>query len=118
MDPWLQLLLTIFGSVVASSGFWAFISAREARKHNQDDLLLGLAHDRIMSLCQKYIKRGWITVDEHENLIKYLYKPYKHRGGNGTAEQLVAQVNRLPMACPSDSKNCKVQYATGDDSEL
>lgn len=103
MPPWLQVIATILGSVIASSGFWAFMTSRAAKKDTQNDLLLGLAHDRIMYLCQKYIQRGWVTVDEHENLTRYLYGPYKSRGGNGTAEQLVNQVNKLPMVCPTDS---------------
>ena len=60
MEPWLQLLLTIGGSVIASSGFWAFIIARKEKrdaKNNGIDphsrMLLGLGHDRIVFLSTK-----------------------------------------------------------------
>lgn len=28
MEPWLQTLLTILGTILASSGFWAYIAKR------------------------------------------------------------------------------------------
>lgn len=43
------------------------------------------------------IGRGYVTKDEYENLYKYLYKPYKALGGNGTAEKMIHEVNNLPM---------------------
>ena len=104
MEPWLQLLLTIGGSVIASSGFWAFIIARkekrDAQKNKTDPhsrMLLGLGHDRIIFLCMHYIDRGWITDDEYGDLKKYLYKPYTEMGGNGTAERLMSEVDKLPI---------------------
>ena len=32
MEPWLQTLLTILGTILASSGFWAYIQERGKRK--------------------------------------------------------------------------------------
>jgi len=60
-------------------------------------MILGLGHDRIVSLCNEYIERGWISSDEYENLYKYLYKPYEEMGGNGSAKRLMAIVNNLPV---------------------
>lgn len=51
-----------------------------------DQLLVGLAHDRIVYLGMKYIERGYITRDEYENLNDYLYVPYAAAGGNGSAD--------------------------------
>ena len=57
MEPWLQTLLTILGTILASSGFWAYIQERSKRKaaenkHNnlETQMLIGLAHDRIIYL--------------------------------------------------------------------
>ena len=47
MSEWLQLVLVIFGSVAASSGFWAFMMARVDKKDVTREMLVGLAHDRI-----------------------------------------------------------------------
>ena len=93
----LHILLTIIGSVVASSGFWAFIQARGNRTNTQIKLLIGLAHDRIVYLGMNYIERGYITRDEYENLHDYLYVPYHDLGGNGTAGRVMEQVDRLPI---------------------
>ena len=98
-----QSIVTIVCAVFASSGLWAYLSARRDRKAKKDDkrdaqnaMILGLGHDRIISLCEKYIERGWIASDEYENLYTWLYKPYEELGGNGTAKRLMAIVDNLP----------------------
>lgn len=97
MEPWLQIILAVIGS----SGLWAGIAALLLRwldkKSAKSRMILGLGHDRIIWLCQKYIARGWITKDEYEDLHDYLYVPYKNMGGNGTAERLMKEVDRLPV---------------------
>ena len=76
MDTTLQIFVTVLCSVLASSGFWAIIQRRLEKKDVRTQMLVGLGHDRIMSLGMKYIERGYITKDEYENLNKYLYAPY------------------------------------------
>ena len=75
-----------------------------ARKDNKDkkksaerDMLMGLAHDRIIFLGTQYISRGDITKDEYENLHDYLYKPYLELGGNGTATKIMKEVEQLKI---------------------
>jgi len=60
-------------------------------------MLIGLGHDRIMFLGTSYIKRGYITADEYENLYVYLYKPYEEMGGNGSAARIMEEVKKLPI---------------------
>jgi hypothetical protein len=60
-------------------------------------MLIGLGHDRIIYLGMTYIKRGYITKDEYENLHDYLYKPYAMMGGNGTAKRVMDEVDKLPV---------------------
>lgn len=101
MEQGLQLVVTIFCSVVASSGFWAYWQKKHENKDAKTQMLLGLAHDRIMALSMEYIERGYITQDEYENLHDYLYKPYINIGGNGSAKHIVEeQVNKLPYIPP------------------
>ena len=94
------MLVQIIIAVFASAGFWAFVD-RQVQKRDakspERQMLLGLAHDRICYLAEKYIERGWITRDEYENLHDYLYKPYKTLGGNGTVDRLMEEVDRLPI---------------------
>lgn len=101
MDNWVQFLLTIIGSVIASSGFWTYLQKRSEKKDVKTEMLIGLAHDRIVYLGMIYIERGWVTQDEYENLYDYLYKPYEKMGGNGSAKRIMEEVNRLPIHKPS-----------------
>lgn len=100
MDPWLQLVLTSVASVIASSGFWAWLQTRNKAATATDRLLLGLAYDKIVSLGMIYIERGWILKDEYEDYQKHLYQPYKDAGGNGTAERIMFDVSHLPLRSP------------------
>lgn len=97
MEPWFQIIITVFSSVLASSGLWAYIANRSEKKDVKTEMLIGLAHDRIMYLGMCYIERGWITQDEYENLYEYLYKPYEKMGGNGSAKRVMKEVDNLPI---------------------
>ena len=93
----IELAVTIVCSVLASSGFWAVVQHFISKNDSGSKLLLGIAHDRIMWLGKQYISRGYITVEEYENLITYLYEPYIARGGNGSVKMIVEQVMRLEI---------------------
>lgn len=97
MQPWLQVLITAIFTVLASSGFWAFVMKRTDKDDSKTRMLVGLGHDRIIELGLKYIQRGWITEEEYENLNDYLYKPYEELGGNGSAKRIMLEVNKLPI---------------------
>lgn len=91
------LIASIVGSVFASTGFWALLTALLQRRDTKAQMLKGLGHDRICYLGESYVKRGYITKDEYENLHDYLYQPYKKLGGNGTAEKVMQEVEKLPF---------------------
>lgn len=93
----IELGVTIFCSVLASSGFWTLFMAMKDREWAQKDMLKGLGHDRIMDLGMKYIERGDISKDEYENLVDYLWTPYEKLGGNGSAARVIREVKELPI---------------------
>lgn len=96
MEQWIQIIITVACSVIASSGFWAVLQKKLDKKDVTKEMLLGLAHDRILELGLCYIERGdWITSDEYENLNDYLYKPYIRMDGNGSAKRVMESVNKL-----------------------
>ena len=97
MDPWLQMITTIICSVAASSGFWACILKSREKNDAERDLLIGLAHDRIMFLGLQYIERGWLSRDEYENLKEHLYKPYEQLYNSNMVESIMTRVDRLPI---------------------
>ena len=93
MSDWLQILI----AVLASSGFWTLITKLTDRKDSKNQMLVGLAHDRILYLGMTYVERGYITQDEYENLHDYLYVPYEKMGGNGSAKRVMNEVEKLPI---------------------
>lgn len=96
-----ESLLSIAGLIFASGGFWAFLTYMIQRKDNKDSaesqMLKGLGHDRICYLGAKYIHQGYITKDDYENLHDFLFVPYKKLGGNGTAEKIIKEIEKLPF---------------------
>ena len=90
-------VVTIVAAVLASSGFWAFMQRYFDKNDSYKKLLIGIGHDRIMYLGMQYIKRGYITPDEYENLNDYLYEPYVANGGNGSAKKIMIEINKLPV---------------------
>ena len=103
MNIWIQTIVSIIVAVLASSGLWAFLLNRSNKKDAKSDMLMGLAHDRILYLGKSYLERSleYVTMDEYDNHKNYLYEPYKRLGGNGTAERIMNEVDKLPIK-PND----------------
>ena len=97
MEVWQQIILTVLSSVLASSGLWAYITKRLEKKDVKTEMLVGLAHDRILFLGMHYVDRGFITQDEYENLHDYLYVPYEKLGGNRKTKRVMQEVDKLPI---------------------
>lgn len=104
----IENIMTLILAIFASSGFWAVITLILQNKYSKENkvsedqlkmnkMVLGLGHDLIVNLGMSYIDRGYITKDEYEDLITYLYQPYKELGGNGMAELVIAKVKELPI---------------------
>lgn len=100
---WVQLIVTVLCSVIASSGFWTYMQKRNDTKDMKTQMIIGLGHDRILHLGISYLNRkdengqAYITREEYENLHDYLYVPYEKLGGDGSAERVMDEVKRLPI---------------------
>lgn len=104
---WVQMSVTIFCTMLSSTGLWAFVASKQKVADASTRLMLGLAHDAIVSQGVRYINRGYITFDEYEDFMKYLCEPYATFGGNGMAEKIIDQVKKLDvvsMAYVKDSR--------------
>lgn len=88
-----ELLITAILSALTSSGVMSLIiyliqrrdreiDKKTANQSAQSRMLVGLGHDRIISLTDRYVRRGMITLKEKRNL-EFLYRPYSDMGGNG-----------------------------------
>lgn len=93
---WLPAMVSI-ASILASSGFWAFMQYKDSSKNAMQRLLMGLAYDKVTSLGLEYLHRGWITRDEFDEYRRYFVEPYIALGGNGVAERISKDVARLPF---------------------
>ena len=95
-----DLVVTIIITVVASSGFWAFLQSilnnRAKKKSIDRRALLALLHDKLYCSLSEIILKGTISPDDYDNLM-YLYEPYKELGGNGTCERMMEEVKKMPI---------------------
>lgn len=94
------IIVSIVVAVFASTGFWAFLNSVLLRKNDKktasDKVLLSLSHDKLFYLCTTYIRKGYMSSDEYENL-EYLFKAYVELGGNGLIKKLHEQAFKLPI---------------------
>lgn len=92
----IPIVVPIIVAIFASNGFWQYMQNKKNAKSAETELLLGLAHDRLYDLCEKYIEQGYIKISDYDNLM-YIYRPYHKCGGNGTGDNLIEKVDKLPM---------------------
>lgn len=98
MGRLIGILVTIFCSVMASGGFWAYLQNKRRLKDSRTMIITGLGYDRIVELGTQYIQRGSITYDEYENLHHYIYEPYKElRPNDSTVKKIMDEVDKLPL---------------------
>lgn len=94
---WIEMLVTVIGSVFASSGLWSLILYKTKQNDTGVQMTRGLAHYRIIEEGQKYIERGWIAHEEYDDFMKYLGTPYLESGSNGLAKKMIDDVSNLPF---------------------
>lgn len=90
-------MVIIVGSTLSSGGFWKFLEVRSKKNGANNQLMMGIAYDKITTLGLQYIERGWITKDELEEFEKYFVRPYLDLGGNGIAQRIWNEVSVLPF---------------------
>lgn len=114
-SAWVDVLVTVFVTVLASNGFWTILQKKFDRNSTEKTLLVGLAHDRIIYVGEGFISRGWITYDEYEDFMKYLYEPYTKYGGNGIAERISDEVKKLPLKSSDSLRKCRVKKVNNNE---
>lgn len=89
--------LSVFSGIVASTGFWQWVMSRRTNNDATTRLIMGLACIKGQELGFEYIKQGYVTPEELNDLQKYIYVPYVELGGNGVLERLMSEVVKLPI---------------------
>lgn len=60
------------------------------------DLIVASYRYRLVQLCKIYLKQGFMTQDQFEQLSEF-YKMYHGLGGNGQAEEFYDKTRALPI---------------------
>lgn len=63
----------------------AYIRKTENNEQHQINLIIGSYKYRLVQLCRLYLKQGYMTNDQYDQLSEF-YKLYHELGGNGQAE--------------------------------
>lgn len=79
----------------------------EANRSAQSRMLLGLGHDKIIYLTDKFVRRGAITLKEKRNL-EFLAKPYFEAGGNGDGKIGYDACQKLPVISEDDAEKLDI----------
>jgi len=120
MNPTLQTII----SSLTSSGFVALViflitrwdkkkEAENAKDSAESRMLLGLGHDKIVYLTDKYVRRGAISLKEKRNL-EFLYKPYAELGGNGDCKVGYDACQRLPVVSDDEAQHMDIETKRRD----
>ncbi len=103
----MNTLLTIILAVVGSSGVASIVVAclqRHWSKKDRGDARIDalveaqqvMMTDRVRYLGKCYIKDGYISISDKENLHA-MYNAYKALGGNGHLETIMSEIERLEV---------------------
>lgn len=120
MNPTLQTII----SSLTSSGFVALViflitrwdkkkEAENAKDSAESRMLLGLGHDKIVYLTDKYVRRGAISLKEKRNL-EFLYKPYAELGGNGDCKVGYDACQSLPVVSDDEAQHMDIEMKRRD----
>lgn len=98
---WVQEVMAAITAAIA------FLVKKIYAWKNEQELVkqgvLAILHDRLYQACQFYLKRGYCTIEDRDNL-DYMFRPYKALGGNGTGEELYNRCLALPYGPESEDE--------------
>lgn len=115
-----QAIITVLITALTSSGFMSLIiyllQRRDRRKEKeaadtsaQTRMLIGLGHDRLIYLTDRYVRRGSITLKEKRNL-EFLYAPYRDMGGNGDCKIGYDACQALPVVSEEVAEGMDIEF--------
>ena len=98
-----QILLAVVGSSGVASVVVACLQRHWSKKDREDGRIDALVTaqkvmitDRVMTLGREYIKQGFITLGDKNN-IRAMHNAYKGLGGNGDLTTVMDEVDRLEV---------------------
>lgn len=73
-----------------------YIRETEVLEKSHMELIISSYRFRLVQLCRAYLKKGFMTSNEYEQLVEF-FKVYHGLGGNGQAEEYYNKVVKLPV---------------------
>ena len=74
----------------------AYVRKVDMEEKRKLDLIIASYRYRLVQLCKIYLKQGFMTQDQFEQLSEF-YKMYHGLGGNGQAEEFYDKTRALPI---------------------
>jgi hypothetical protein len=74
----------------------AYVRKVDTEEKRKLDLIIASYRYRLVQLCKIYLKQGFMTQDQFEQLSEF-YKLYHGLGGNGQAEEFYDKTRALPI---------------------
>ena len=73
-----------------------YIREVDLNENNRINLIIASYRFRLVQLCQIYLRQGYITSDQYEQLSEF-FKVYSGLGGNGQAKAYYDKAIQLPI---------------------
>ena len=73
-----------------------YIREVDVNENNRINLIIASYRFRLVQLCQIYLRQGYITSDQYEQLSEF-FKVYAGLGGNGQAKAYYDKAIQLPI---------------------
>lgn len=94
---WAQWVFGLIGSGILALA--AYVRSRFKRLGAMEVALRASLYDRLYYLHGTYMKQGWISVPDFEN-VSGIYEGYNGLGGNGVGTKLYEDLRNLPNFQP------------------
>lgn len=73
-----------------------YVRSVDLEEKRKLDLIIASYRYRLVQLCRLYLKQGYMTQEQYEQLSEF-YKMYHGLGGNGQAEEFYNRTCALPI---------------------
>ena len=74
----------------------SFVLEEEKMSERHIEIILAAYRFRLIQLCQSFLKQGYMTSEQYEQLVEF-FKVYSGLGGNGQAKEYYERTLKLPL---------------------
>lgn len=74
----------------------SFVLEEKKSSERYIEIILASYRFRLIQLCQSFLKQGYMTSGQYEQLVEF-FKVYAGLGGNGQAEEYYERTLKLPL---------------------